>query len=111
MYMGKHNARRRAVATKLPYPPQERLPVRDIQPLARSNCRCRRRGSPPRRDADCGSQRRFLRLRACAPPRILGGVDMWRIDGLLTEELYRNGCIPQVYPDISPFYIFARRSL
>ena len=38
--------------------------------------------SPPRRDADCGSQWRFLRLRACAPPRILGGVDIWRINGL-----------------------------
>ena len=77
-----------AVAPSMPYPPQERLPVRDIQPLARSKCRCRRRGTPPRRDADCGSQWRFRRLRACAPPRILGGVDIWRIDGLLLQKLY-----------------------
>ena len=32
-----------AVAPNLPYPPQERLPVRDIQPLARSKCRCKLR--------------------------------------------------------------------
>ena len=82
-----------AVAPNLPYPPEERLPVRDVKPLSRSKCRCRRRGTPPRRDADCGSQWRFLRLRACAQPRILGGVDIWRIDGLLTQKLYRNGCI------------------
>jgi len=87
-----------AVAPNLPYPPQERLPVRDIQPLARSKCRCRRHGTPPRRDAGCGSQWRFLRLRACAPPRILGGVDIWRIDRLLTQQLYRNGCMAGVSP-------------
>jgi len=53
-----------AVAPNLPYPPEERLPVRDAKPLTRSKCRRRRRGTPPRRDADCGSQWRFLRLRA-----------------------------------------------
>jgi len=63
-----------AVAPKLAYPLKERLSVTDIKPLARSKCHCRRRGTPPCRDADCGSQWRFLRLRAWAPPRILGGV-------------------------------------
>ena len=65
----------------------------DVKPLARSKYRRRRRGTPPRRDADCGSRWRFLRLRACAPPRILGGVELWRIDDRLTGKLYRNGCI------------------
>ena len=75
-----------AVAQNLPYPP-ECLPVRDMKPLARSKCRRRRRrGTPPRHDADCGSQWRYLRLRACAPPRVLGAVDIWRIDGLLTRK-------------------------
>ena len=82
-----------AVAPNLPYPPKEHLSVRDMKPLARSKRRRRRRGTPPRRDAGCGSQWRFLRLRACARPRILGGVYIWRIDGLLTQKLYRNGCM------------------
>ena len=43
-------------------------------------------------DADCGSQWRFPRLRACAPPSISESVDVWRIDGQLTQKLYRNGC-------------------
>jgi len=82
-----------AVAPNLPYPP-ECLPVRDMKPLARSKCRRRRRrGTPPRHDADCGSQWRFLRWRACARPRILGGIEIWRIDDLITLKLYRNGCI------------------
>ena len=84
-----------AVAPNLPYPPEERLPVRDMKPLARSKCRRRRRGTPPRLDADCGSQWRFLRLRACAPPRIVGGVEIWRIDDLLTQNftamVYQSG--------------------
>ena len=79
-----------AVAPNLAYPPGWRLPVRHSKPLARPECRRRKRGTPPRRDADCGSQWRFPRLRACARPRILGGVIIWLIDGLLTEELYRN---------------------
>jgi len=39
-----------AVAPKLPDPLEERLPVRDIKPLTRSKCHCRRRGhsAPPR---------------------------------------------------------------
>jgi hypothetical protein len=36
-----------AVAPNLSYPPQERLPVSDVKPLARSKCRRRRRGTPP----------------------------------------------------------------
>ncbi len=74
-----------AVAPNLPPPPEERRPMRGIKPLERSKYHRCRLGTPPRRDADCGSQWRFLRLRACAPPRILGGVDIWRIDGLLTQ--------------------------
>jgi hypothetical protein len=46
-----------AVAPNPQYPPEERLPVRDVKPLPRSKCRRRRRGTPPRRDADCGSPR------------------------------------------------------
>ena len=84
-----------AVAPNLPYLLEERLAVRDVKPLARPMCRRRRRGTPPHRDADCGSQWRFLRLRACARPRILGGVEIWRIEGLITRKLYRNGCIGQ----------------
>jgi hypothetical protein len=75
-----------AGAPDLPYLPEERRPVRDVKPLARSTCRRRRRGTTPRRDADCGSQWRFLRLRACAPPRIVAGVEIWRIDDLLTQN-------------------------
>ena len=82
------------VAPNLPPPPEERRPVRGIKPLERSKYH-RRLGTPPRRDAGCGSQWRFPRFRACARPRILGGDDVWRIDGLLTLKLYRNGCIKQ----------------
>jgi hypothetical protein len=57
----------------------------------RDECRCRRRGTPPRRDADCGSRWRFPRLRACAPPSISEWVDIWRIDGLLTQKLSEMG--------------------
>jgi len=65
-----------AVAPNLPYPPEERLPVRDVKPLARSKCRRRRRGTPPRRDADCASQWRFLRLHA-THVLILAGVEIF----------------------------------
>ena len=82
-----------AVASNLPPPPEERRPVKGIKPLERSKYHRRRLGTPPRRDAGCGSQWRFPRFRACARPSILGGDDLWRIDGLLTQELYRNGCI------------------
>jgi hypothetical protein len=80
-----------AVAPNLPYPPEERLLVRNVKPLARSKCSRRRRGTPPRRDAGCGSQRRFPRLRACAPQHFLEGVTIWRFDDLFkTRKLYRN---------------------
>ena len=36
-----------AVAPKLAYPPQWRLPTTDVKPLTRSKCRRRRRGAPP----------------------------------------------------------------
>jgi len=74
-----------AVAPNLPPPPEKRRPVRGIKPLERSKYHRRRLGTPPRRDAGCGSQWRFPRFRADARPRSLdlGGVDIWRIDGLL----------------------------
>ena len=53
------NAKRAAdaVVPNLAYPPEERLPTTDIEPLARSECRCRRRGAPPcRRRARGGGQ-------------------------------------------------------
>jgi len=56
-----------AVAPNLPHPPEMGLPVRDVKPLARSKFRRRRRGTPHRRDADCGSQWRLLRLLICVP--------------------------------------------
>ena len=62
-----------AVAPNLPPPPEERRPVRGIKPLERSKYHRRRLGTPPRRDADCGSQWRFPRFRVDARPRILGG--------------------------------------
>jgi len=86
--------------------------VRGIKPLERSKYHRRRLGTPPRRDAGCGSQWRFPRFRACARPRILGGDDVWRIDGLLTPKLYRNGCIvnkitidSRIWSYINPFAI------
>ena len=75
-----------AVAPNLPYSPQERLPVREFEPLARSKSRCRWRGTPPRHDAKYGSQWRFLRSRASTPPKMLGGVAVWRIDGPQTPK-------------------------
>ena len=46
-----------AVAPNLAYPPEERLPTTDIKPLARSQCRRRRRGAPPcRRHARGGGR-------------------------------------------------------
>jgi len=56
-----------AVAPNLPYPPQECLPVRDIQLLARSKCRCRRRSTPPRRDADIAAHSGFFFVCMPAP--------------------------------------------
>jgi len=55
-----------AVAPNLPPPTDERPPVRGIKPLEHSTYRRRRRGTPPRRDAGCGSQWCFLHCRACA---------------------------------------------
>ena len=52
-----------AVAPNLPPPPEERRPMRGIKPLERSKYHRRRLGTPPRRDADCGSQWRFPRFR------------------------------------------------
>ena len=37
------------LAPNLAYPPEDRLPTTDFEPLARSKCRRRRRGAPPRR--------------------------------------------------------------
>ena len=82
-----------AVAPNLPPPPEERRPVSETQPLYQWKYRRCRRGAPPCRHADRRLQWRFLQFRACAPPRILGGDDVWRIDRLLTQKLYRNGCI------------------
>jgi len=65
------------VAPNLPPPPEERLPVRGMKTLEHSKYRRHRRGTPPRRDAGYESQWRFLRFRACAPPGILGGAEMW----------------------------------
>jgi hypothetical protein len=82
--MGKHNARRtrRRAESAAAARGEERRPVRGIKPLERSKYHRRRLGTPPRRDADCGSQWRLPRFRVDARPRILGGVDLWRIDGL-----------------------------
>jgi hypothetical protein len=83
-----------AVAPNLPYPPEERLSVRDVKPLARSKCRRRRRGTPPRRNVDCGSQWRFLRLRACAHQGFWKGSEYGEST---IYKLYRNnGCIAVV---------------
>jgi hypothetical protein len=34
----------------------------------------------------------FSSFSACARPSISERVDIWRIEGLLTQTLYRNGC-------------------
>jgi hypothetical protein len=80
-----------AVALNLPYAPEVRLPVRDVKHLACWKCRCRQRCTPPRRDADCGSQWRILRLRAYAPPSIYQWVDIWGVDDLLTRKFTESG--------------------
>ena len=89
-----------AVAPNLAYPPQWRLPTTDAMPLARSKCRRRRRGAPPcRRHARGGG--RFLSCCHCvtatghglARPSVSKRVDISRIEGPLTQKLYRNGCI------------------
>ena len=82
-----------AVAPNLPPPPGERRPVSKAKPLYQWKYRRCRRGAPPCRHADCRSQWRFLHFRASAPPRNLGGADVWRIDRLLTQNIYRNGCM------------------
>jgi hypothetical protein len=74
------------------------LPDSNIRVHDRVECRCRRRGTPPSRDADCGSQCRSPRLRACAPTRISDWDGMWRIDGLLTQKLTKNGYIVRKTP-------------
>jgi len=91
--MGKHNARRTRRRAESSAAATGARPVRGIKPLECSKYHRRRLGTPPHRDAGCGSQWRFPRFRACARPRILGGDDVWRIDGLLTRKLYRNGCM------------------
>jgi len=80
-----------AVAPNLPPPPEKRRPVMGINPLERSKYHRRRLGTPPRRDAGCGSQWRFPRFRPCARPSVSEWVDLRRIEGLLTDKLYRNG--------------------
>jgi hypothetical protein len=91
-----------AVAPNLAHPPEERLPTTDVKPLARSKCRRRTRGAPPcRRHARGGC----VFVSCChsviatgyglARPSISEWVDIWRIEGLLTQKLYRNGCIGQ----------------
>ena len=64
------------VTPNLPPPPEERVPVKVKKPLEHSKYRRRRRGTPPCRDAGCGSQRRFLQFRACAAPSIPEWVDI-----------------------------------
>jgi hypothetical protein len=59
----------------------------NIRAQDRVECRCRRRGTPPRRDADCASQWRLSRPGACATPSFSKWVDIWRIDGLLARKL------------------------
>jgi len=45
----------------------------------------------------------FSSFSACARPSISERVDIWRIEGLLTHKLYRNGCIKgdfKIFPDL-----------
>ena len=88
-----------AVAPNLAPPTEERCPVRKTKPLYQWKYRRRRRGAPPCRHADCRLQWRFLHFRACARPRILERDDIWRIGRLLTQKLYRNGCMHFRYSD------------
>jgi hypothetical protein len=77
-----------AVAPNLPPPLGERPPTSDSQPPARPKYRRRRRGAPPCRLVDGGLQWRFLHLCACARPRISQWDDVWRIDSLITRNIY-----------------------
>jgi len=89
-----------AVAPNLAYPPEKRLPATDIKPLARSKCR-RRRSGVLHAAVMLAAGAVFLSCCQCvratgyglAPPNISEWVDIWRIDGPLTQKLYRNGCI------------------
>ena len=84
-----------AVAPNLAYPPQWRLPTTNIKPLARSKF-CRRHAA-----VMFAAGTVFLSCCHCvratgyglARPSISEWVDIWRIEGLLTQKLYRNGCI------------------
>ena len=90
-----------AVAPNLAYPPEWRLPATDIKRLARSKCRRRRSGAPPCRRHARGRGRFPVLLPVharttgynLAPQSISEWVDMRRVDGLLAQELYRNGCM------------------
>ena len=82
--------------------------MRNVKPLARSKCRRRRRGTPPHRDADGGSQWRFLRLRACAPPRIVGRVEIWRIDDLLNQNFTAMGVRENTMENVCLFVCLCR---
>ena len=85
-----------AVGPNLAYPLQWRLPTTDIKPLARSECRRRRRGAPPCRRHARGGGRFPVLLPLRARNRLWFGptkhfrVDLWRTDGLLTQKLYRT---------------------
>jgi hypothetical protein len=68
-----------AVARHLVPPPEERVPVMGSKPLKHSTYRRHWRGTPPRRDADCGLQRRILHFHffVPAPPQGLPSGTMY----------------------------------
>ena len=101
--MGKHNARRtrrrpesaaaaRGVSSREGYQASGTLEVSPPPAWHSAPPRCRLRISVAFSSLSC--------LR-CARPRILGGDDLWRIDGLLTRKVYRNGCIPKAKPTLT----------
>ena len=87
-FIWKHTMRAAdAVAPNLPYPPGERLHVRDTSFLAhRIVAAAGAALRPAAMQIADHSGVSFVRV----PPKILGGVKTWRIDGLLTRELFPN---------------------
>jgi hypothetical protein len=81
----------------------------NIHDHVRVECRCCQRGTPPRRDADCGSQW-HPRLRACAPPGISQWVGIWRIDGLLAQKLSERGVLCGILL-VSPLSLIVRKAV
>jgi hypothetical protein len=83
-----------AVAPNLPPPTEQRRHGSETKPLYQWKYRHCRRGAPPAIQIADYSGVFFIFVPA--PGQILLRDDIWRIDGLLTRNLYRNGRISTI---------------